>query len=138
MVSLHFKIIEVADQTLGIDNEEMILRNTYINALLLSQFPCPINAKKLKKKRELVWIDSNNTEEKQPIATVIEDSVTDKIHVKVNGFLKTAMKKTDPVNDNNLQNEYFTEFEDQKGPDMFAVPIGRSNPKYENRKNFIL
>lgn len=64
---------EISDPTFGLENEELILRNTYVNAMLLSLVS--VAPKAVKEKREetkVKWID-NKPEQKQELASVIQD-----------------------------------------------------------------
>ena len=63
---------EISDPTFGLENEELILRNTYINALLLSALGVKQTESKKKKTVSVKWVD-NKPENKQDIATVIVD-----------------------------------------------------------------
>lgn len=51
----------------------MVLRNTFVNAILLSSFEPSETVPKRRKAPAVKWADSSNTEEKNAIATVITD-----------------------------------------------------------------
>jgi len=73
---------------LGINNEEIVLRNTYINALLLPELAHePKNNKKV---NTVKWADS---EENKVIATIIENKPINDTSLKAIGDVKTIMKK---------------------------------------------
>lgn len=82
----------MADPALGTNNEELVLRNTYINALLLPEMQCAVKGDK-KKEHGVKWVDSSDS--KRPIATAIEDKCTAEAPAKAIDHLKTAMKKTE-------------------------------------------
>jgi hypothetical protein len=64
---------EISDPSFGLENEELILRNTYVNAMLLSLVSVPPKAAKEKREESKVkWID-NKPEQKQELASVIPD-----------------------------------------------------------------
>lgn len=65
--------IEISDETYGLENEELILRNTYINAMLLPLVPPATQPSKEKHEETKVkWAD-NKSEQKVGISSVIPD-----------------------------------------------------------------
>lgn len=67
--------LDVFDQSPGPENEEVTLRNTYINALLLPNLMCGKQAKQ-KKGRGIQWADK--VEQRKELATVIATNPTAK------------------------------------------------------------
>lgn len=88
----HLLCVEVVDPMLDINNEEMVLRNTYLNALLIPEVP--YMPKGEKQVRVVKWVDG---EENKAIATVIEDKPINERPRRVSTQLKTVMKKEDPT-----------------------------------------
>ncbi len=87
-------MVEISDPTFDLENEELILRNTYVNAQLLSTLaPLEPTVKDGPKGARVQWLD-NKPEGKQEIATVISDkeSSATVIAAKKPADLKPIMK----------------------------------------------
>jgi hypothetical protein len=104
---------EVYDQSVGPENEEVMLRNTYINALLLSNLVSE-KQKKQKKGLGVQWIDK--TEHKQDIEAKGNDEGVDKMIRQV----KSIIIK-DP--------EVIITESDKPEHDIIAIPIVRNEIK---------
>jgi len=111
---------DVYDQSAGSENEEMMLRNTYINALLLSSSVCE-KQRKRKKGLRVQWADK--VEYKQGIAIFIEDKGS---REEVNSLVKQV--KPIIVKDPEV---IITkpDKEERPEPDMVAIPIARGGVK---------
>ena len=128
--------IEVFDPS----SEEIILRNTYINALLLSNLPYKIQPKR-KKAAGLKWANHN-------LATVIPDSLPNKeivIHKIIQtDSLKPIIAKEDEQESINNVVENTKENFDKYYQDTPTIPIPKNIPKSKksnkkeiNKMNFI-
>ena len=65
--------LEVFETTSAFENEELLLRNTYINAHIVRTSEEPINDPKKKKSRRLLWSDNKEGKTEQLATAIVED-----------------------------------------------------------------
>eukprot|EP00826_Nyctotherus_ovalis_P036407 TRINITY_DN3221_c0_g5_i1.p1 TRINITY_DN3221_c0_g5~~TRINITY_DN3221_c0_g5_i1.p1 ORF type:complete len:249 (+),score=48.79 TRINITY_DN3221_c0_g5_i1:552-1298(+) len=111
--------VDVFDQSAGPENEEVTLRNTYINALLLPNLTCGKQAKQ-KKGRGIRWAD--RTEQKKELATVIvtNPSAKEPIAEKPKPIIQEVVRTVVEVNKEGME------------PDMEAMSMVRNKAKQRN------
>ena len=117
----------------------MVLRNTYINALLLSDFTAPETAPKAQKPSAVKWADTIKPEKNKTIATVINDKPIHQISVHKTipkNSLKSIINKTEIITTNPY---VFHEEEriDMAGADVFAVPVKERKRKEVDNKIYM-
>eukprot|EP00826_Nyctotherus_ovalis_P026859 TRINITY_DN2094_c0_g3_i1.p2 TRINITY_DN2094_c0_g3~~TRINITY_DN2094_c0_g3_i1.p2 ORF type:complete len:194 (-),score=54.46 TRINITY_DN2094_c0_g3_i1:533-1114(-) len=117
----------------------MVLRNTYINALLLSSFMPPEAETKPQKPSAIKWADATRPEEKNAIATVISDKPIETITVH-KAIPKASLK---PIIIKEAEDLFLNPFSIPKesveilDTDMFAIPIVERNKKRKEVDNKI-
>jgi hypothetical protein len=127
------------DPSTNFNNEEMVLRNTYINALLLSGFTAPEAIPKAQKPSTVKWVDMMKPEEKKTVATVISDKPIKLINAHKTipkNMLKPIINKAEFISANPY---VFPDEEkiDIAEADMFAVPVKKRKRKEVDNKIYM-
>lgn len=142
------QLTKEVDQSSEADNEEITLRNTYVNALLLPNFAFRGLAKR-KKNAGVKWPD--RMEEKKEIASFIPDIPSFK---EANEYKTAPVEPLKPIISGDLiqkepiktviEVEEVKEEVDKQEPDMIAVPITKGAvklkkiPKRESNKRNLM
>lgn len=117
----------------------MVLRNTYINALLLSSFMSPEAETKPQKPSAIKWADTAKPEEKKAIATVISDKPVEAVTVHKE-IPKASLKSIIVKEAEDLFLNPFSipkESVEMLDADMFAIPIVERSKKRKEVDNRI-